>query len=92
MCIASLSECKESDHTVRLFNETYSYEEEDVFVTGIPQTCVAGTWSSLCNDAIVPDNTAEMLCSENGYRSNNYRHIDMDFKFSLSPCRWYSYT
>ena len=60
---------------MRIYNETYSYNEDGVFVTGIPQNCVLGTWSSLCDDGSVPYYTAELICSENGYQSINYMHF-----------------
>ena len=66
-------ECEEGD--VRIYNETYSYNEDGVFVTGIPQRCELGTWSSLCNDGSVPYNAAELICSDNGYQGNNYIHF-----------------
>ena len=65
---------------MRLFNETYSFNEDGIFVTGIPQRCVLGTWSSLCNDMSIPYNTAELICSESGYQSNSYGYIIVDFK------------
>ena len=65
--LGSFSECEEGD--VRIFNVTYSYSTDGEFVTGIPQTCVLGAWSSLCDDISVPHYTAELVCSDNGYQS-----------------------
>ena len=70
----SIAECEDGD--VRIVNETKYFNEDGVFVTGIPQGCAQGTWSSLCDDGSIPYNAAELLCSDNGYLGNDYMCID----------------
>ena len=68
-----------------IVNESQSYNEDGVFVTGIPQRCVQGTWSSLCNDGSIPYYIAELVCFDNGYQGNN---MSIDEYYNPFP-RWY---
>ena len=69
---------------MRIFNATYVHNEDGKSVTGIPQRCVLGAWSSLCNDTSIPHNTAELICSEIGYQSINQSLVsELNFSISL---------
>ena len=57
----SLLECQIGEF--RLYNEQTS---ENGAVTGIPQVCLAGVWSSVCNIA-QPLNLSQVLCKDLGF-------------------------
>ena len=53
-------ECETGD--VRLYNQIYEYYG----VVGIPQQCIDGVWTTLCDDGTNSMNTPNDLCRAGG--------------------------
>ena len=58
-------ECDENGEQFRLYNQQTS--EDGVAVTGIPQVCAGGVWTSVCNLALSHLSLPLLLCRDLGY-------------------------
>ena len=57
--------CEDGDR--RLYNEESYYTEDGLLrVTGTPQTCENGGWTSICDDGSNADNLPNLICEDAG--------------------------
>ena len=58
------------DNTFRLYNSMTTYTSDGLLrVTGIPQKCENGGYTSICTSGTVDPDIPDLICQELGYQS-----------------------